>query len=265
MLHMNSSGYIATYRIHVKQALAQPMRIFAQVCISAIRVFFLFVIYLYVYSHTDAVAYPLPAALASVAMYNVLLALSLRRVFDVITTDVRSGAFEVSLLRPIQYLGSVLAAKLGTTVVLATITIALFVPLYFVFSPTIPDMSIAAVGWGLLLVAGGVALSGILYSLIALPVLWINDAEPFYYIVDKTILVLGGSYVPVALFPGWLKALSEYSPFGGAMFGTRMFDPQFLEYAPRLFVLQVTWIVVLTVFAAFLFSYARRYVSINGG
>lgn len=260
-----SSAYRAVYAIHVKQSLAQPVRVVANVVTSAIRLVFLFAIYSYVYTHVTTTPYPFEAALASAAMYNVLLSMSLRKVFDVINSDIKSGAFETSLLRPMHYLYSVAFAKLGTMSVQTTITCAVIVPLFFLFSHTAPHMTVAGAVWGVSLVVGGTILSGALYSIIALPALWINDAEPFYYIVDKSILIFGGSYVPVALFPQWLKVISEYSPFGGAMFGTRMFDPHFLEYAPRLFLTQAVWIAVLMLCAALIFRWAMRHVSINGG
>jgi ABC-2 type transport system permease protein len=263
--HMSIQAYSAVFRIHTKQALAQPSRVVAQAFMFATRMFFLFVVYSYVYTYVTHSTYPLESALASVLMYNLLLALSLRRVFDVISSDIKTGAFETALLRPMNYLLSVCVAKAGTSIVQAVATAVLLVPLYIFFSPALPHITYLHVVWGVLAVIGGVLVSGALYSLIALPALWINDAEPFYYIVDKTILVLGGSYVPVALFPAWLKAVSEYSPFGSAMFGTRMFDPMFLAEAPRLILTQFVWIGVLTCCVILVFRYALRSVSINGG
>lgn len=259
--------YTAIFSQSVKQSLHVPVGIVANAAITTVRLFFLFVIYTYTYSHVGgAVAIPLSTALAALALYNILLMLNLRRVFDVITKDIKSGMFEVSYLRPMSYLLGAAAARLGLTITIASTTAPVALVLFIIFSPELPQtLGYGMFAWGIVLAVLGVALSGFMYTLIALPALWINDAEPFYYILDKVILILGGAYVPVILFPGWLQAVAEYTPFGAVMAGTRMFDPDFLAAAPLYALIQVFWILVFYGAVTITMYAARKHIAINGG
>jgi ABC-type uncharacterized transport system permease subunit len=101
--------------------------------------------------------------------------------------------------------------------------------------------------------------------LTALPVLWIDDAAPFYWIIDKSILIFGGSYVPLALLPKTFQTFANLTPFGAPMFATQMFYPNFSEQWLSLFAVQIFWIGVLFLVISFVFSRAQLKLSINGG
>lgn len=259
--------YFAVYQLNVRRALAEPLRAFAHALLFGVRLFFLFIIYSYTYAYTGAGSVmPLASVLGALAIYNVLLASNLRLVFSIISKDIKSGHFEVSLLRPINYLVAASVGRFGHVITLTAATGCTALICFALFSPSLPPtLGIAMAAWGLLLALLGIALSGALYTLIALPALWINDAEPFYYITDKTILILGGAYVPVFLFPDWLKAISEYSPFGAVMAATRVFDADFLTYAPQYALTQLVWLILLTGAVFCVFRLARRHIAINGG
>jgi ABC-2 type transport system permease protein len=78
-------------------------------------------------------------------------------------------------------------------------------------------------------------------------------------------MLLGGAYVPVLLFPGWLKALSLWLPFGGFTSVAQAFHTSFDQ---RWFVLlssQIAWIGILLLVVWYMYRRATKIVSINGG
>lgn len=257
--------YWANFAIHLKQAMYVPVRPVAQAIISGSRLFFLFLAYTYAYQFVGSPGIPLESALAALAMYNLLLPLNLRGVFGIITDNIESGQFEVKLLHPWNFLVAVAVGRFGYASTLVASNVVVAVVLYGLFSPGLPQFSFLALGYGLAVLALGVVLSGLLYTLIALPALWINDAEPLYYILDKSMLILGGAYVPVALYPDWLRAIADYTPMGASVFGSRIFDAGFVSAAPAYLAVQALWIVVTWGAVTYVFWLAKRHMTVNGG
>jgi ABC-2 type transport system permease protein len=108
-------------------------------------------------------------------------------------------------------------------------------------------------------------LTFIIYSIVGLLAFWIEDVNPVFWIVDKFVMILGGSYLPVALFPDFLYKISVYSPFGASMFVSHMvYDSWKLEYL-KFMGIQIVWIISLSVFMIFIFKKASKKLSVNGG
>lgn len=112
---------------------------------------------------------------------------------------------------------------------------------------------------------GGTLVSAMLYILIVLPALWIDDAQPLYWLVDKAILIFGGAYIPIALLPKSFQNFANLTPFGAPMFATQMFYPDFSERWFLLFAVQLFWIIVLLFSISIVFSKAQFKLSVNGG
>jgi len=83
--------------------------------------------------------------------------------------------------------------------------------------------------------------------------------------LDKSVLVLGGAYVPLALLPQSFQAFATITPFGAPMFATQMFNPNFLDKWPLLFGVQVVWLLIGFFLIAGIFAKAKANLSINGG
>lgn len=108
-------------------------------------------------------------------------------------------------------------------------------------------------------------LASLLYTLVGLSAFWLEDAEPVYWISDKFVMLLGGAYVPVVLFPVWLKTIAIWLPFGGFTFVAQAFHPSFTALWSQLILSQLLWTIVLGGIVALVFRRARARVSINGG
>ena len=90
----------------------------------------------------------------------------------------------------------------------------------------------------------GTILALFIYAIIGLLSFFMQDVRPIHWIVDKFVMVLGGSYLPVALFPPVLKFLAFISPFGAINFATStVYDYWNNEFIIRI-LLQIFWIIV---------------------
>ena len=83
--------------------------------------------------------------------------------------------------------------------------------------------------------------------------------------VDKTVMILGGSYLPIALFPAFMYKLALYSPFGASQFVTHTVHKTWQTTWYQLIGIQIFWIILSGIIVYFMFEKAKKKVSVNGG
>ena len=111
----------------------------------------------------------------------------------------------------------------------------------------------------------GQILGLIIYSLIGLLAFFIEDVRPIYWIVDKLVMVLGGSYLPISMFPRFMKIIAFISPLGAINFASSTVYESFNdEYMVRIG-LQVLWIIIFGIILKYLYKKSREKAMINGG
>jgi len=111
----------------------------------------------------------------------------------------------------------------------------------------------------------GSILSLFLYLIVGLLSFWIEDINPVFWIVDKAVMILGGSYLPIALFPAFMYKIALYSPFGASQFITHTVYESWQTNWYQLVGIQLFWIVLLGLIIYFMFERAKQKVSVNGG
>ncbi len=208
----------------------------------------------------------LAAVLWSLAMYSVYWGVGTRYIFRDIADDVRDGSIEVRVLKPLHYLSWRIAHRLGKQIPMLgqQLTVNSMLLMTFVGAPDIMvSWTWAGAMFGLFLL--GIAISVLLFTCVGLCAFWIENPNPVMWIVDKIVMIIGGAFVPIALFPNTLRTIAEWSPFGAMMSFSQAFTPDFLYRVPVLFFAQCVWIVIMACFLASMWHFAMRRVAINGG
>jgi len=198
--------------------------------------------------------------------YFAFSVLVLRHISQIIMEDVQRGTIEILFSKPISYLsyrawwqiGSgaypfLVVAILGTIALVLTVGIPVTMTLHL-FLPTF-----------ILTFLGAVILSTILYMIVGLMAFWVEDISPLYWILDKTIMILGGSYLPIALFPALMYKIAIYSPFGASQFVSHAVLPTWQTDWYNLVGIQIIWIVLLGALMLWIFNKAKQKISVNGG
>ena len=202
----------------------------------------------------------------SMFFYFAFSVLRLRDLSKLIMQDVQSGNVEVLFSKPVSYLSYRMWWQVGAGLysflvitVLGSIVLGLIIgfPATMSIGIFIPTL--------ILTVIFGAILSLLLYAVVGLLAFWIEDINPVFWIVDKTVMILGGSYLPVALFPPLMKSIALYSPFGASQFITHTVYDTWQTNWYQLVGIQLVWIVVFGLFVYFMFKKAREKVSVNGG
>lgn len=251
-----------------REAFIVPKKLISALFVLCLRIGLLLSIYhmAYMASGRTPQGIPFASAMWSIGAYFMLLSIMVRHTYVDISKDVRQGTIEMRLGKPYYYPLAVIANRIGRgmpdLIISAVATILLL--RVFVGWPPIT----ASFGWSLqvfVLILGGLIQASLLYVLVGLSAFWLEDAEPVYWISDKFVMLLGGAYVPVLLFPAWLKALAIWLPFGGFTFVAQAFHPSFALLWKQLILSQMIWITLFLLAVIYLFRSARRRVSINGG
>ena len=190
----------------------------------------------------------------------------LRDISRAIMQDVQSGNVEVLFSKPISYLSYRMWWQIGsglysfvTITILAVIALALIIGI-----PSTMTIGIFVPTFILTFICGSI-LSLFLYSIVGLLAFWIEDVNPVFWIVDKAVMILGGSYLPVALFPAFMFKIALYSPFGASQFVTHTVYETWQTNWYQLVGIQLFWIVLLGLIVYFMFEKAKQKVSVNGG
>jgi ABC-2 type transport system permease protein len=260
--------YLTSFRIAWKDSLFHPNKMVAHLILGVVRVGVLISLYTYAFRYLGGPVngIDVPIVAVSVSFYFVMFVFGIRQVYRDINEDVYSGKIELYLNKPINYIFYKLFYRAGMGVfdaLFSFLTAIVLIHLFIGLPATLllPEVILG----GLVLFFLGAVLVGIIYSLVGVSSFWIENSEPVFWIVDKTAMILGGSYVPIALFPDFLQNLSLYSPFGAALFVTRIPYPNFISEILVLIFLQILWILCLGFLLAFLYRKARKQLSVNGG
>ncbi len=243
-------------------------RLIADLVLMFVRCGILLVLYSYVFRLKGDVIHGANFVTVawSIFFYFALSTLRLRDVARLIMQDVQSGAVETIFTKPISYIFYRMMWQIGAGIssfVVAFIagSVAL---LFFVGAPETMFVGIFVPSFIITFFAA-VVLNLILYVIIGFISFWIEDINPIFWLVDKTIMILGGAFFPVALFPDFLYKMAIWSPFGAAQFITHTVNASWQYQWYMLVGMQIMWICVAGFILFWVSKRAQKRVSINGG
>src|SRR3989344_1154809 len=202
----------------------------------------------------------------SILFYFTSSVLRLRDISREIMRDIQTGNIEVLFSKPISYLSYRIWWQVGSglypflvATILGTLALVLIVglPKTMMIGIFLPSVFLVLIGAAILSLA--------LYSIVGFLAFWLEGINPIFWIVDTTVMILGGSYLPVALFPRFMYKLALYSPFGASQFITHTAYESWQLNWYLLIGIQIFWIITFGSIVYVLFAKAREKVSVNGG
>ncbi|MBS3985228.1 MAG: ABC-2 family transporter protein [Selenomonadales bacterium] len=191
--------------------------------------------------------------------------LSNARIERRIEDEVKSGAVAYTLVRPLHFVwyqcaifcGETLGHFLLNAIVGAAVAFALV---------GLPPASLASIPAVLLVAAMAFLMQFFIKVTIAMLAFWVEDTQPFFWVYSKILFTLGGLFVPIDVYPEWLKRIAEILPFNYVLYQpARLFVSFDKEAFLRAAGMQVLWVVALVVLAFFTFRRGVKKVSVNGG
>src|SRR5438132_10532277 len=193
------------------------------------------------------------------------IALSLPPLTRQIDQEVRSGQLAYLLGRPCNYVLYHFAQYLGERLVrlVTNIPVAATLALVFVGVPNFTWMGVVA--WPLVVLLA-VSIDFVVYFSIGLLAFWTEETTPFFLIVNRLALVLGGVLAPLEVLPQPIRAISQVLPFSAVLYGPArtLVHFQWAHFGWLLFQQGITLAIGSLVLLAIYWAATRR-VNINGG
>lgn len=228
----------------------------------------LLILYWYVFQLNGGVVNGITYVVAawSMFLYFAFSVLNLRSISRLIMQDVQSGNVELLFNKPVSYFTYRVWWQVGAGLypflivsIFGTAILALIIGLPL---PALTSLFLFSV---LPVFIGASFLTLIVYSLVGFLAFWIEDVNPIFWIVDKGVMILGGSYLPVALMPALMYKLALYSPFGASQLLTHTVYNSWQSEWLLAIGIQVFWILVLGLILYKMYGRARKKLSVNGG
>lgn len=255
-------------KMMIKDRIQYPGRLIVDTIGIATRCGILLVLYWYVFrfqgGEINGVTFQVAAW--SMFLYFSLMTLRLRDTAKSIMQDIKSGTIEVLLSKPVQYLLYRMWWQFGAGLYSFLVTTVLGV-LALWFTVGVPETMRSGFFLGTLVIVFifSIFLSLFIYSIVGLLSFWIEDVKPLYWIVDKAVMIFGGSYLPIALFPKIMYQVAIWSPFGASQFVTHTVYENWQQSYMHIIGIQAVWVVICGIVVVVMFDRARKKVSVNGG
>lgn len=197
--------------------------------------------------------------------FNEWVLISIPDTQDEMEQDLRSGRLAYLLPRPISYLGATFAEAMGTLCVnllfLGSVTF-LFTWWQVGALPFQPIGLLVVILFGLL--AGIVAL--FFRMLIGLSAFWLNEVDPFFWIWEKLLFMLGGLMLPLTVYPQWMQMIANFTPFPAILGARSALALDFnLEQVVTLAVSLIGWGLVGLISLLFVYRKGLRILNVEGG
>jgi len=247
---------------------ANPMRLAGSIGLGVIRIILLAAIYKVAYQVTNASALSYENAIWSMSLYFAfIIGLSVRNVFRLVEKEVTDGSVEVSLVKPLDWRTVKLCEQIGKNLLECSLLIvAFFVTLMVVVgSPDISHFSLGFIAGYVLIMLLAIVSAAAMFLMVGLTAFWLNDAQSVYRIVDRMIMIFGGSFVPIALLPHVVQDVLRYSPLGVYGASTQLFNPGLAPHLVPTLVASAAWSVVLVYLCQLVWRRAERRIEVNGG
>lgn len=254
-------------KIYMKNQMQDRTNILLDFFQMLARCFIVFLLYAYVFKlkggSINGVDYK--TTMWSMFLYFCVMILAIRRIDTLIMDEVKSGNVEMFMNKPVSYLTINVLKVIGQGI-FSFIVISILGAIIMFITVGIPSVNLKIfLPTFIITFILGMILYVLIFGLIGILSFFIEDIRPIHWLVDKFVMVLGGSYLPVSMFPSVLRLIAYISPFGAVNFVTStVFESWNHEFLTRI-ILQIIWIGIFGVLLFIVYRKSKEKSMVNGG
>ena len=258
---------LSIIKLFMKNQMQDKTNILLDITNMFARCIIVFLLYSYIFSiNSEGISgIDYKSSMWSMYIYFCIMILNIRRIDNTIMLEVKSGNVEMFMNKPKSYITISFLKTIGQGLfsfifisIIGSIIMALFVGI-----PNL-DLKLFIPTFIITLVLGQI-LALLIYGIIGLCAFFIQDIKPIHWIIDKIVMVLGGSYLPISMFPPLLKTIAFISPFGAINFATStVYNSWNDEFIIRT-ALQLIWILIFSILLGYIYKKSKEKAMINGG
>lgn len=182
-----------------------------------------------------------------------------------ISNDVRSGNIAYNMNKPYSYIGYVLSSSLGGHFIRSIIYTVLAMLVGFLFMGSFPSLTLFSILAVILTSILATIISSFLIISLGLISFYIEDANPFYWLYSKVILIVGTLF-PIEFFPKVIQPILVYSPIYVVSYGPAKLFVQF-SYGEffKILLAQIIYIFITYGLCKFMYNRGVKKLNVNGG
>ena len=258
---------VCVIKIIMKNQMQDKTNLLLDIFNMIARCLVVFLLYAYIFKISDnsinGVDYK--TTMYSMFIYFCIMTLNLRSLDKIIMTEVKSGNVEIFLNKPINYLFISFLKVIGQGLY-SFLFISILGIIIMIITLGIPNLNlIIFIPTFIITFILGQILALLIYGIIGVSAFFIEDNRPIHWIVDKFVMILGGSYLPISMFPNFMKIIAFISPFGAINFATStVYNSWNNEFIIRI-LLQIIWIIITLLILRYMYNKAKIKAMINGG
>ncbi|MGC9400325.1 MAG: ABC transporter permease [Anaerolineae bacterium] len=191
--------------------------------------------------------------------------LSTSRIFTEISDAVKAGDVAHTLTRPMPYPLFQVANSLGNSAPRFLLNLLTGIVVVALATRSVPG---SVPGFLAFLGTAGLALlmDALIAVLIGLLAFWLEEVMPVYLIYQKLLFSVGGLFLPLETFPGWLESAARRLPFQLMAYApARAFVAFDAQQVARTIGIQLLYVVVLGGLMWGVWLLAQRRLIVQGG
>ena len=182
-----------------------------------------------------------------------------------ICNDIKSGNIAYNLCKPYSYIGYALSSHLGSIIIKTVIYILLGMVMGFIFLGEFPAISISSIIVVSISSLLALVISTLLILMIGLFSFKIEDAQPFYWLYSKFILIIGTLF-PIEFFPEIVRPILGYSPIFAICYGpAKLFVHFDFFYGLQVIGIQILYLIIVYFLCLCLYKKGVKKLNVNGG
>ena len=260
--------YLFIFKSELMSSLQYTLNIFITFVGYFLIMFIFLHIWSYIYSDPKEIinGYTMNQMIWYIMITEVLWYVSAgKRYCKKIVEDVRGGNIAYNISKPYNYIIYSLSAHLGSRLVSAVLytLFGLFLGYIFLGSfPSIPIISIIPI-----LITGilAVTINTLLVTFIGLLSFFIEDANPFYWLYSKLLLVLGTTF-PIEYFPKVMRVFLSYSPIFVVSYGpAKLFTAFSWNNFIHIIIADIIYLFISYILCILIYKKGVKKLNVNGG
>lgn len=179
--------------------------------------------------------------------------------------DVRGGNIAYHVNKPYHYTMYILARYTGEWSVRLPMYAALAVVMGVLMVGRLDGFGIVGLLAGMLSLVLGVTINAVFKLSISLFSFWIEDSNPFQWLYDKLLLIVGTIF-PIEIFPTALQPIFKLTPIYTVCYGPAKL---FVDFSPvkflEIFIAQIIYLAFGFMIMLFIYGKGAKKLYVNGG
>lgn len=260
------------YLFIFKSELMSSLQYVLNILVSLIGYFLIMFIFLhvwkYIYSDPKEIinGYTMNQMIWYIMITEVLWYVSAgKRYCKKIVEDVRGGNIAYNISKPYNYIIYSLSAHLGSRLTSAVLYTAFGLLLGYLLLGSFPNITILSIIPILVTGVLAIIINTLLVTFIGLLSFFIEDANPFYWLYSKLLLVLGITF-PIEYFPKVIQIFLSYSPIYVVSYGpAKLFTDFSWNNFTHILIAQIIYLFISYILCLLIYKKGVKKLNVNGG